>query len=802
MIDPRNPDFEDTPASGRRPVFGYRLAEPDAPPYVTIATPFYNTGEVFRETARSVLRQSFQQWQWLIVDDASTSEEALELLEEYRRLDSRIRVIRHQRNRGPGAARNTAFKAAKTAYVVQLDSDDLLESTAIEKWLWFLESYPDFSFVKGFEFGFGASNYAYSEGFHSGAEFLVRNMVQTTSMVRKSVHDEVGGYDESILEGLEDWDFWLRCAHSGYWGGTVPEYLNWYRRRESHGWRDWDDGERQQKFGDRLKRKYSKLWQPGGFPSIEIPWQEPWAFVSGEIPCANRLAKSKPRLLALLPWLTIGGSDRFNLDLIQQITEAGWQVTLATTLNADDSCYPDFARYTEDIFILEHVVRPVDYPRFLRYLIDSRQPDVVLVSHSELGYQLLPYLRSHCPQASFVDFCHIEEEYWNSGGYPRMSIEYRRHLDLAIVSSRHLKRWMTSRGAASEDVAVSYTNIDTAVTRPDPAVRQRVRRELEIPEEIPVIIYPARIHPQKQPAVFANVMLRLHRGGHDFTALVAGDGEDREWLETFLEDHGLTSTVVMLGRVPFERARELLKASDILFLPSMWEGIALTLFEAMATGLAVVGADVGGQRELAAEDAAILIEPGSEPEEIASYTAILCQLLAEPDRRQALGEKARRRVCDRFRLEQMRDRMLELFDRALERRDRRLGQAGVTACGDDVEFSATLAIEYTRLKKVADGMWVSMAEKERALEERCARRVEQLEQEHRRIVRDHQLQLDRLRRDASAMHETLSYAPYRIVTFLDHRLRKAPRLRSVVLAPLSRLWKLLRGSRASTTAGR
>src|SRR5712691_115856 len=206
MIDPTYPDYTNVPGSPQRPSFGYAPSDPTVSPCVTIVTPFYNTGPIFHKTARSVLQQSLQQWEWLIINDGSTDPESLAVLESYRQSDPRIRSINHSSNRGPSAARNTGFQAAQAPYVVLLDSDDLLEPTAVEKWLWFLESYPEFAFVKGYTVGFGAQEYVWQKGFHSGSAFLEDNVVDTTSAIRKAVHQAVGGYDEVLRTGLEDWD--------------------------------------------------------------------------------------------------------------------------------------------------------------------------------------------------------------------------------------------------------------------------------------------------------------------------------------------------------------------------------------------------------------------------------------------------------------------------------------------------------------------------------------------------------------------------------------------------------------------
>src|SRR5512133_1713295 len=120
MIDPTKPNYQDTPAAETRPDFTYLPANLMGEPVITMITPYYNTGLVFHETARTVLHQSFQAWEWLIINDGSTDLAALEVLNLYRASDPRICIIDHPENRGLSAARNTGFQAARTPYVVQL----------------------------------------------------------------------------------------------------------------------------------------------------------------------------------------------------------------------------------------------------------------------------------------------------------------------------------------------------------------------------------------------------------------------------------------------------------------------------------------------------------------------------------------------------------------------------------------------------------------------------------------------------------------------------------------------------------
>jgi glycosyltransferase involved in cell wall biosynthesis len=604
-----------------------------------------------------------------------------------------------------GAARNDGFRAARASYVVQLDGDDLLEPTAIEKWFWFLESYPEYAFVKGFSVGFGAQEYLWDQGFHSGTAFLDSNRVDPTCMIRTAVHRAVGGYDETIRAGFEDWDFWLRCASAGHWGGTVPEFLDWYRRRPSHTdrWPTWDEGDRQKAFRGGLRQRYPHLWR-GGFPKVETRFHMPHDTVPDDLPCENTLARREGarRVVMIVPWLTMGGSDKFNLDLVQRLTARGWEVTIATTFYGDHGWLPRFTRHTPDVFVLERFVRLVDFPRVLRYLIRSRQADVVLISNSEQAYLLLPYLRAHCPRVTFMDFCHMEEEYWKNGGYPRMAVVHQESLDLNVVASEHLKTWMVEQGADSERIAVCHTNIDTDTWRPDPTVRDAVRRELGVGDAVPLILFAGRIVEQKQPRVFAQTMLRLHKRGASFVALVAGDGPDLAWLRSFVARQNLGEYVYFLGSVSNERIRQLMATVDVFFLPSMWEGIALSMYEAMACGIAIVGADVGGQRELVTPECGVLVARGEEDAEVERYATALGELLENPELRRAMGQAARRRVHAHFRLQQMGEQMVALLQegRRLHAESPRpsLSLGLGRAC-------ATQAVEYVRLSRLADRLW-------------------------------------------------------------------------------------------------
>ncbi len=443
-----------------------------------------------------------------------------------------------------------------------------------------------------------------------------------------------------------------------------------------------------------MQQRYPRLWQEGGFPQVNPRHHHSFDPLPSDLPVANVLHKEKPRLLLVVPWLHWGGADKFNLDLVRGLSAKGWELTIATTLPGDQGWLPQFTACTPDVFILDHFLRLVDYPRFLRYLIASRQVDAVVMSHSEFGYRLLPYLRAHFPQLPILDYCHIEVEQWKDGGYPRMSVDYEDLLNLTAVASEHLRDWMVQRGADASRIEVCYINIDPDQWRPDQAQRQAARRQLNIAESSPVILFAGRLVPQKQPHVLAETLLRLHLQGLPFAALIAGNGEDEPWLRSFLDQHALRGRVRLLGAVSEERMQQLMAAADIFFLPSRWEGISLAIYEAMASGLPVVSADVGGQRELVTPDCGFLITRSDERTETEQYAAILGGLIHDREQRSAMGQAGRERVMSHFRLDDMVETMASLVGEAQAAAEAHPASVPTLALGN---IWAANAVEMARL---------------------------------------------------------------------------------------------------------
>ena len=111
-------------------------------PLVSIITSYYNSNEDMNQTINCVLNQTFESWEWIIVDDGSTKKEAIEYLEEVKKIDERIKIY-HKQNGGLALGRDYGIERARTNYILPLDADDLIEPTYIETLYWTLETNKD-----------------------------------------------------------------------------------------------------------------------------------------------------------------------------------------------------------------------------------------------------------------------------------------------------------------------------------------------------------------------------------------------------------------------------------------------------------------------------------------------------------------------------------------------------------------------------------------------------------------------------------------------------------------------------------
>eukprot|EP01113_Clastostelium_recurvatum_P025687 TRINITY_DN308_c0_g1_i5.p1 TRINITY_DN308_c0_g1~~TRINITY_DN308_c0_g1_i5.p1 ORF type:complete len:1254 (+),score=420.56 TRINITY_DN308_c0_g1_i5:132-3893(+) len=652
ILDSEKMDYSNLPGSDNRPRFRY-MPGAVLSPLVTILTPFYNTGPIIHETAKAVLGQSLQRFQWIIVNDGSKNATQLAALDIYRKMgltDSRIVILDLPTNKGLPGARNEGLKLAQGKYLLLLDPDDLIENTFIEKAVWFLESNPHYTLTNAYSIGFGHKNYTWSRGFHDGDINLRENMLTVATVMRTDILRKIGGFDENLTSGMEDWDLWMRFADNGHWGHTLPEFLFWYRVSPPGKWASIYNETKFNEYMSNQKAKYTRAFSEGVPKLAPIPQDKYEATAPpGDLVAnmANPLKKCRPRLLVLLPYMEVGGADQFNYNFLVGMVHEGWEVTIATDKDSANKLYSQFMRVTPDIFIMPRFSRKSDQPRFIAYLIESRRPDVVFTSNSEHVYHYLPYLRAFAPGPAFVDYVHSETPQWKSGGYARYSAGAEPWLDRSLFASEHLRQYVIDLGHNPNKTATVLIGIDSDKYVHNPADRVELRSKLGVADDKLVILYVARLEHEKQPEMFAQVMKNLRDKGLDFMGISIGGGSLLESLNDTVYSNNLQDHVKLLGTIPNTEVSRWVSAADVFFLPSKVEGISLAIYESMSMGVTCVSARVGGQAELVVPEVGFLVKPGS-PTESAEYEAIIERLIRDPIYTRQLGVNSRKRILSGF----------------------------------------------------------------------------------------------------------------------------------------------------------
>jgi glycosyltransferase involved in cell wall biosynthesis len=226
-------------------------AGPSEPaPAVSVVVPCYNGGPFLDGLMASLARQTFRDFEIIIVDDGSTDPRTQAKLAS---LDPVIRVIR-QDNRGPSAARNTGARPARADIIFMLDCDDAIEPTFLAETVPVMRDAPaDVGMVFTHLRLVGAETGVVPRYFNQ-FDLLFTNTLSSGLVMRKQSMMAAGGYDETMREGYEDWDFSLRLARAGYRGLEIPKTLYIYHIAS-------DDTAPSRSSYVHKKRLYGQLWR-------------------------------------------------------------------------------------------------------------------------------------------------------------------------------------------------------------------------------------------------------------------------------------------------------------------------------------------------------------------------------------------------------------------------------------------------------------------------------------------------------------------------------------------------------------
>lgn len=197
---------------------------------VSIIIPCYNYGIYLKEAVESVISQSHEHWECIIVNDGST-DNTEEIAQELCSGDTRIRYL-YKENGGHSSARNYGIANSSGKYILPLDPDDKLNDDFIARAVEVLEKDPLVKIVGSHVQLFGTIDKLIKLPEYSLRYLLIINYMFNTSLFRRLDFQNTNGYDEMLI-CFEDWDLWIKLLKTG---GTVHQLDMvgfYYRKKEN-----------------------------------------------------------------------------------------------------------------------------------------------------------------------------------------------------------------------------------------------------------------------------------------------------------------------------------------------------------------------------------------------------------------------------------------------------------------------------------------------------------------------------------------------------------------------------------------
>ncbi len=629
-------------------------------PLISVITPYYNAGKYFEQTFNSIMNQTFPYYEWIIINDGSTDEADIKILEGFAQRDSRIKVL-NKENGGAAGARNFGIQASDTNIIVFLDADDLIDERYIEYTYFVLQQNHEVSWVYTDSIGFAEQEYLWQREFSSEA-MKKENLLPYMAAIRKSVFLEGKLYDDESKNMWEDYQFWLKLLAKGYYPAHIEQIMFWYRRLDSGALAKI---EKNTQLKENLKKRIQLLAKevPDGIRAITFDGKRTKEFkkvLKWEWDRVLPFAEEKTRILLLLPHMECGGADKFNLDVIKSINREKYEIGIITTVPAENEWRQQFKQHADDIFELPSFLDMNDWSAFIHYYIKSRNVKIVWNISSYYGYYTLPWLRAQFPELAIIDCVHAEGQYWRAGGYPRVSAAVDSVLEKTFVTNEFTRNIMVERyGKNKSKTQVIYTGVDETEFDSEKIDCSGIKEQLGIEKSRPVVLYLCRIAPEKRPFLMLEVAKEVKKRIEDICFLVVGGGPQKEELRRKVKSEGLGSTVYITGRQ--EDIKPYYKVSDLFLLTSIKEGLSITTLESMLMGKPVVSADVGSQYELVAEKTGRIIPCRQDEakdfdsrnfpkEEITDYADAVIELLSHKVDLEKMGQACREKILEGFTL--------------------------------------------------------------------------------------------------------------------------------------------------------
>jgi glycosyltransferase involved in cell wall biosynthesis len=330
----------------------------------------------------------------------------------------------------------------------------------------------------------------------------------------------------------------------------------------------------------------------------------------------------KPKLLYLITSLNIGGTEKFLVQLVDHLHDE-YDITV---------CYmKDKGALGESL--AQKGIPVVSYPGFTGLVKFMKQERFQLLHTFLYRANITGRIAGKIAGVPITVSTRQAIDLWRRPYQVWLDLATERFSDLIIANSQATRDVLIKKERVRPDkIEVVYNGVPPSISVKG-RDRHAVRAALSIPDDAKVVISVTRLHYDKGTDYLAAIFKDVTE---EAWFLIVGDGPERTRLAEQVQTMGLTDRTIITGWR--NDIGDMLRTADVFLLPSREESFPQAVLEAMACGLPVVAADVGGVQELVKQGTTgILVRPG----DTAGFSRALNELLSDRDRLQRTGDRGR-----------------------------------------------------------------------------------------------------------------------------------------------------------------
>jgi glycosyltransferase involved in cell wall biosynthesis len=385
-------------------------------------------------------------------------------------------------------------------------------------------------------------------------------------------------------------------------------------------------------------------------------------------------------LLFIVPSLQVGGVQ----SLVASIADAlqrrdDVEVTIASTDPRSFSWHDRFTSDAPNIYDLPPNLAGASAVAYVMDIISRHRIDTVISAVSHEGLAVLRQCKRHLPAVRTLHWLHNDFE---RCPFLNGSIEWSEAIDLHVVVAEHMRQQLLVSGRVGpERIAVVPSGVDLHhMFNPDRFDRKPCRAAFGLSDDRMAIGFIGRISAEKGPLNFVSLAAALaHRDDVQF--VLAGDGSLMDLVKTRAEQLGVADRIICTGELSSDDVVRLLRALDLLTVPSNQDAGPLIVLEAMAMQVPVVAYDVGNVGTMMADgETGFVVARGDR----AGFVARVEQVLDDEKLRVRMSKSARSRVLQS---PYLLDAMIERYESVLGLdNDKSAGTATADGLGNPIEY--------------------------------------------------------------------------------------------------------------------